>query len=66
MSIRSLFELNHDYVGRIEDFPDHFVRSLLRYLRSGSDDDAHALHDFGLVRDGMRHHSESYPKEPSR
>lgn len=64
MSIRSLFEINHDFGHRIEREPEAFVRALDAYIRSGDSRTANALEPFGLRVIGQRHHSSEYRIDP--
>ena len=60
MSVRSLFEINHDLAWRIEEHSAMFVEDLIRFISSGSTDAAETLSGYGLIFRGTRHHSESY------
>ena len=60
MSVRSLFEFNHDQTHIIEDNPQAFVRELVEYLRTGSEREVENLEHFGLRFHGQRHHAEPY------
>ena len=57
MSIRTIFEFNHDYVHKIKEDPEGFLRALEYYLNSASQREADALELFGVRRAWMGHHS---------
>lgn len=63
MSVRSLFEINHDYCHRIEDDPEKFVAALRYYLGNGAQDSADELERYGVVVFGSRHHSRPFGAE---
>lgn len=58
MSIRTVFEVNHDFAHRIEQDRAEFVGRLLDYVRGGGQDDLGELEYFGLRHLGQRHHTE--------
>jgi hypothetical protein len=58
MSIRSIFEINHDYTHEIERDPEIFLQRLLRYLGSASEESALPLERYGLRLAWWGHHSE--------
>lgn len=58
MSIRSIFEINHDYAHEIERDPEMFLQRLLRYLGSASKESALPLERYGLRLAWWGHHSE--------
>lgn len=58
MSIRSIFEINHDYTHEIERDPEMFLQRLLRYLGSASEESALTLEKYGLRLAWWGHHSE--------
>lgn len=60
MSIRTLFEFNHDLSHKIEAERTVFTELLGRYMRSGSAEDAEDLERFGLRFMGSRHHSSGF------
>lgn len=60
MSIRSLFEINHDFGRYIEDEKGAFARLLDTYIRSGSRESAEPLERYGLRLISQRHHSGEY------
>lgn len=57
MSMRTIFEINHDYGHVIKDDPEAFADALRRYLNSGSKDEALPLERFGLRVAWFGHHS---------
>jgi hypothetical protein len=57
MSMRTLFEINHDYA--VCDQSD-LLEALNRYLRSASREHAEDLERFGIRVIGMRHHSTNF------
>lgn len=60
MSNRTLIEINHDFAHRVKESPEEFSQKLYRYLASASAENAADLRQFGIVRIGMRHHSEGF------
>lgn len=59
MSIRTVFEFNHDYTWKIEGDPNKFVRDLVQYLNSGDERSAERLEGYGIRRAWCGHHSTS-------
>jgi hypothetical protein len=57
MSIRTIFEINHDYAHKIDNEPEAFLTILRHYLNSGSKREAEALELYGLRRAWCGHHS---------
>lgn len=60
MSYRSLFEVNHDFWGKIERDEVAFCAALQRFLSSANDRTAADLERYGLRWFGTRHHSEGF------
>lgn len=59
MSIRTIFEFNHDFAHKITDDPEQFVRDLMYYLGSASDENADVLElRYGIRRAWWGHHSD--------
>lgn len=58
MSMRTIFEINHDCGREIKDDPEGFVRDLLRYIGGGDSEAATRLERFGLRRAWWGHHSD--------
>jgi len=61
MSIRTLVEINHDYLHRMRDHPQEFVEALWHHL-SGSGYEGRELWD-GARAYRSRHHSDPWPWE---
>lgn len=57
MSIRTLIEINHDYLHRIEEDAQRFAELLSYTLGSGTRDAVDELERYGVVKFGSRHHS---------
>ena len=57
MSLRTLFEINHDYA--VRDQSD-LLEALQRYLNSADREAAEDLERFGIRVIGMRHHSTNF------
>jgi hypothetical protein len=60
MSIRTFIEFNHDYLHKIRERPQDFLAALDAVLRKN---DTHLRIDgreFGIIRRGERHHSDSF------
>ncbi len=58
MSVRTIFEFNHDYAIEIERDPEAFVALLLRYLNSANSETADELRiRYGITRAWWGHHS---------
>lgn len=57
MSVRTIFEFNHDYTWKIEHDPAKFAIDLVRYLNSGSDEDCERLERYGIRRAWWGHHT---------
>lgn len=61
MSIRSLFEINHDFTHRLDD---GFMDTLRRYLASGDRESAEHLERYGFRFVAQRHHSGAFRIKP--
>lgn len=61
MSIRTLFEINHDYSVRNQD---GLLVALQRYLNSGDHRAAEELERYGIKVIASRHHSTEYWVRP--
>jgi hypothetical protein len=57
VSIRTIFEINHDYTHAIKANPEEFVALLTRYLNSAGDDAALPLERYGIRLAWWGHHS---------
>lgn len=58
MSVRSIFEFNHDYTHKIKGDPDAFLAALRTYLNSANEKNAEALEPFGMRLAWWGHHSD--------
>jgi hypothetical protein len=58
MSVRTIVEINHDYVCETEDLQRMFVAKLQNALRSGSDNDWEKLRSYGFKFVVQCHHSD--------
>ena len=58
MSVRTIFEINHDHTDMIERNPHSFVRDLTSYLSSASQENAERLSRYGIRLAWSGHHSD--------
>ena len=58
MSVRTIFEINHDRTFAIDDHPLEFAAAMKAYLCSGDMATAAALERYGLRRVWSGHHSD--------
>ncbi len=70
MSIRTLIEVNHDYLHEIEDDSEEFVTELLKALRDGlnpfSDDSGSFFRGRSFTIKWSRHHSDECPVDKAQ
>lgn len=60
MSLRTIIEINHDFVHAISEHQEEFSHLVIRALHAGNDDEAwEKLSRFGVVKAVMTHHSDA-------
>lgn len=60
MSVRTFIEFNHDFLYKMKDHPEDFLKALDALLRKNPAEYRHSPERFGLIRRGERHHSDSF------